>query len=68
MIKHLSIEGMSCNHCAAHVKEALSGVSGVSKTSVDLGKKSADVEGEALDEAVLKAAVAEAGYSVVSIS
>ena len=66
MRKLLQIEGMSCGHCAMHVKSALEGVAGVSKAEVDLVKKSAMVEGEGLDLAALSAAVAEAGYKVVS--
>ncbi len=67
MRKLLEIEGMSCGHCVMHVKSALEGVAGVTKAEVDLVKKSAMVEGEALDAAALKAAVAEAGYKVASV-
>jgi copper chaperone len=68
MKKHLSVEGMSCKHCVMHVKTALEGVAGVSSAEVDLESKSATVSGEGLDDAALKAAVAEAGYSVTKIS
>lgn len=68
MRKLLTIEGMSCGHCVMHVKTALSEVPGVAKVDVDLLKKSAMVEGEALSDAALKAAVAEAGYSVSEVS
>jgi copper chaperone len=68
MVKQLSIEGMSCQHCVMHVKNALVGVSGVEKAEVDLGKKSATVTGAGFDDAALKAAVAEAGYEVVGVS
>ena len=67
MRKLLTIEGMSCGHCVMHVKSALEAVSGVTSAEVDLLKKSAMVEGASLDEAALKAAVAEAGYRVSSI-
>lgn len=67
MKKTLSIEGMSCNHCVNHVKNALADVAGVESAEVDLGKKRAVVSGGALDDAALKAAVAEAGYEVVAI-
>jgi copper ion binding protein len=66
MKKELTIEGMSCQHCVKHVKEALESVSGVAKAEVSLEKKRADVEGEALDDAALRAAVEDAGYSVSS--
>jgi copper chaperone len=68
MKKTLAIEGMSCSHCVMHVKNALTEVSGVESAEVDLAKKSAVVEGGALDDDALKAAVAEAGYEVTAIA
>ena len=67
MKKLLTVEGMSCGHCVMHVKSALEDVAGVTKVEVDLLKKSAMVEGEGLDDAALKAAVAEAGYRVTAV-
>jgi len=67
MRKLLTIEGMSCGHCTMHVKTALTELAGVTKVDVDLLKKSAMVEGEALSDSALKAAVDEAGYSVTNI-
>jgi len=61
----LQIEGMSCAHCADHVKEALEAVPGISSAEVNLKDKSAQVEHEdKVDLAVLRAAVEEAGYEV----
>ena len=68
MKKTLSVEGMTCNHCVMHVTNALKGVAGVTSAIVDLASKSAVVEGGALDEAAMKAAVADAGYEVVAIA
>jgi len=68
MKKTLSVEGMTCNHCVMHVTKALKGVSGVTSAIVDLATKSAVVEGASLDEAGMKAAVADAGYEVVAIA
>jgi copper chaperone CopZ len=67
MKKTLSVEGMSCKHCVMHVKTALEGVPGVSSAEVDLASKSAVVTGELFDDAALKAAVEEAGYSITKI-
>lgn len=67
MKKFLTVEGMSCNHCVMHVKEALEGVAGVTRADVDLKKKSAVVEGEGFTDEALRAAVDEAGYSVTAI-
>jgi copper ion binding protein len=59
----LKVEGMTCEHCVKHVKEALEGVAGVKSAKVSLKDKSASVnhsDGVSLE--TLKAAVTEAGY------
>ena len=38
MTKTLQVEGMSCRHCAMHVKEALLAVNDITDASVDLNK------------------------------
>ena len=65
MKKTLTIEGMMCAHCAAHVEKALNALPGVT-AQVDLAGKTAVVTGSAGDEA-LKQAVANAGYQVTDI-
>lgn len=65
MKKTLSIEGMMCAHCAAHVEKALNALPGVT-AAVDLTGSSAVVTGDVSDEA-LKKAVADAGYTVTDI-
>ena len=65
MQKTLTIEGMMCAHCAAHVEKALNALPGVSAV-VDLAAKTAVVTGDADDES-LKKAVADAGYQVTDI-
>lgn len=57
----LSIDGMMCEHCVAHVKKALEGVPGVESVRVSLKAKSACVTGK-VDTAKLIDAVKEAGY------
>ncbi|GHT51517.1 mercuric reductase [Spirochaetia bacterium] len=60
------IEGMSCEHCVKAVTEALQGVSGVKKAKVNLQKKTAEIDAvETVDIDAMKAAVKEAGFSVV---
>ncbi|MDR2518739.1 MAG: cation transporter [Spirochaetaceae bacterium] len=62
----LNVAGMSCEHCAAHVTNALKALSGVRSAEVSLAKKTALVEheeGVSID--ALKAAVTEEGYEVV---
>lgn len=66
MKKKISIEGMSCEHCVAHVKNALEGIDGVSAVEVDLEGKYATVETEVNNE-ILKEAIEEEGYDVVKI-
>ena len=64
----LKIQGMSCQHCVAHVREALSAVAGVSgPVEVSLERGEAIVPGSA-DPKALAAAVEEAGYSAVPVS
>ena len=66
MKKTLTIEGMMCAHCAAHVEKALNALDGVGSVTVDLAGKTAVVTGDVSDEA-LKKAVADAGYQVTDI-
>ena len=65
MKKTVTIEGMMCAHCVAHVEKALTALPGV-KATVDLTSGTAVVEGDVTDEAI-RAAVTEAGYTVKGI-
>ncbi len=68
MKKEIEISGMMCVHCAAHVKAALEGISGVSKVEVALDEKKAFIESSAtIDNALINEAIEKAGYKVVSI-
>jgi Cu+-exporting ATPase len=60
----LSIEGMSCASCVAHVEKALKGVPGVIDASVNLATESAQVKVRSTEFPVnqLIQAVEEAGY------
>ena len=68
MNKTMKIEGMSCGHCSARVEKALNAIDGVSAT-VNLEEKIASIalQREVSDD-VLRKAVEDAGYEVVSIS
>ena len=69
MTKTLNIDGMTCHNCVRHTKEALEELDGVTSVDVNLEGKSAKVEASAdIDDATLKAAVEEAGYTVTGIS
>lgn len=68
MKKIISIEGMSCEHCSAAVKNALEELNGVKSAKVDLKKKSAIVKlSENVADDVLSAAVTNAGFTPVSV-
>lgn len=69
MKKTLGIEGMTCGNCVRHVTRALEGLPGVSDVSVSLEDKSAQVTvPEDMTDEQITAAVADAGYEVVSIA
>jgi copper chaperone len=57
-----SVPGMHCGHCVAAVEQELSGVAGVESVEVDLATKLVVVTGDELDDALLRAAIDEAGY------
>ncbi|MEZ3453731.1 MAG: heavy-metal-associated domain-containing protein [Oscillospiraceae bacterium] len=65
MKKKIAIEGMSCEHCVAHVKEALEGLgaSGVD-VSLDGGYAVCDTD---KSDAELKLAIEDEGYDVTGI-
>lgn len=69
MTKTMLINGMMCGNCKKHVEKALGAVEGVSAAEVDLEAKKAVVTllSDVSDD-VLKSAVEEEGYEVVSVS
>jgi len=66
----VAVTGMTCEHCVASVTEEVSELSGVTDVAVELvpgGTSSVTVTSDGpLDDEALRAAVAEAGYEVVS--
>ena len=64
MTKVISVDGMMCAHCQAHVQKALAAVDGVSAADVSLENKEATVTlSKEVDDQVLMDAVTEAGYT-----
>ena len=55
---------MTCEHCVRSVTEEVSEVPGVTGVEVDLAGGRVTVQGDA-DDALVRAAVVEAGYQVV---
>lgn len=65
-MKKITIDGMMCEHCAAHVKEALENI-GASNITVSLEGGYAECETSKSD-AEIKAAIEEEGYDVTNIA
>lgn len=67
----IDVEGMTCGNCVKHVTEALTGLEPVLDVSVELRAGEASpvtvVSNHALDEAAVRAAIDEAGYTVTAI-
>lgn len=65
MKKTLLVEGMSCGHCEKAVKGALGELDGVKNVLVNLETKEVQVEGDNLEDSILKDAIEDAGYDVI---
>lgn len=63
-VKTYSVQGMTCQNCVNHVTEEVSEIDGVENVAVDLASGRLDVTASEVDDAAVKAAVEEAGYSV----
>lgn len=57
-----SVPAIHCAHCAMSIREEVSEVAGVEDVDVDLDTKVVTIRGLELDDAELRAAIAEAGY------
>jgi copper chaperone CopZ len=55
------VEGMSCGHCEAAVRDEVEEVDGVETTDIDLASKQVVVRGK-FEDATVRAAIAAAGY------
>ena len=68
MTKTMKIEGMMCPHCEAHTKKALEALDGVTEAVADFkaGTAIVTLTADVADD-VLRAAVEEAGYTVLGI-
>lgn len=60
-----SVPGVSCGHCRAAITAEVTAIDGIETVDVDLDAKLVRISGERLDEAVLVAAIDEAGYEAV---
>lgn len=65
MKKILLVEGMSCGHCEKAVKNALGELDGVKNVTVNLETKQVEVEGDNLENSIIKEVIEDAGYDVL---
>lgn len=66
MNKVFKVEGMSCGHCEARVKNALAEINGITIIKVSASEDMAEIE--AADESLIlaaKEAIEDAGYDVI---
>jgi Cu+-exporting ATPase len=64
----VSIEGMMCQHCVKHAKDALAKLPGVTSVEVSLENKNAVlVSQEGISQDSIKKAIEDAGYTVTEI-
>jgi copper chaperone CopZ len=59
------VQGMTCAHCVAAVTEEVGRIPGAEHVDVDLESGTLAISGEDIDAAEVRAAVEEAGYSLV---
>lgn len=60
-----TVAGMTCGHCVGSVKEEVGQVAGVTAVDVDLASGQVTVTSDSpVDDALITAAVEEAGYEV----
>lgn len=62
-----SVSGMTCEHCVNAIRAEVGQVPNVGQVDVDLESKLVSVQGGELDDAAIRAAIAEAGYEAVPI-
>ena len=60
-----AVEGMSCAHCVNAITGEVSKLPGVGEVAVDLAAKTVTVTGDPVDDNDVRAAIDEAGYTVV---
>lgn len=62
----ITVEGMTCGHCVGAVQEELTAIDGVHQVDVDLASGVVQISSDTpLTDEQIRAAVDEAGYSVV---
>ncbi len=63
----ITVTGMTCEHCAASVREELREVPGVKSVDVDVASGTVTIDSVApVDAGAIRTAVEEAGYQLAS--
>ncbi|MEM5948108.1 cation transporter [Spirochaetia bacterium 38H-sp] len=65
MEKTITIDGMSCQHCVMHIKQALSSL-GLEVVNVEIGKATVKAS-DTISDRDIKNAIEDAGYTVKSL-
>lgn len=60
------VDGMTCNHCVDAVTGEIRKAGGIDDVIVDLQAGTVTVTAGSVDDAVIRSAIEEAGYEVVS--
>ena len=64
----ITVKGMMCEHCEAHVKKALEAIDGIESAVASHEQNLVTItNSKDVDETAIKAAVEEAGYEYVGI-
>jgi uncharacterized protein len=61
----LTVEGMTCNHCATSIKNAIMDIPGTMEVEVNLQTKKVTVKSEKIDIELIKKAIESRGYKVI---
>ena len=65
----IKVNGMMCAHCEAHVKKALEAIDGIeSAVASHEENRGTLTNSKDVDEALIKAAITEAGYEYAGIA
>jgi copper chaperone CopZ len=59
-----TVQGMTCDHCAASVNEEVSELAGVADVAVNLASGRLEVTGASFTDDEIRVAVEEAGYKL----
>ncbi|WP_343622700.1 heavy-metal-associated domain-containing protein [Roseateles puraquae] len=62
------VKDMTCGHCVSMITKAVKFLDGDAQVAIDLASKRVQIESRAADEAELKTAIEEAGYTPTPVA